>query len=73
MPDPDLTRQPDFRHRFVLHDGEVIVVPHRQARRVVDRRADRAQPETLWEVTLDSGLVRRIWMSEIRSWTQEPL
>lgn len=68
-----MSARPDFRHRFVLHDGEVIQVPHRRAQRVIDRRGPRAEPETLWEVELDSGLVRRLWPNEIRTWTMEEI
>ena len=71
MPDVDLRRRPDYRHVFVLQDGETITVARRQAVRVVDRRSDRSFPETLWEVTLDSGLVRRVWASELADWRME--
>lgn len=62
---------PDFRHVFRLRDGEVILVAHRDARRTIDRRSDRAPIETVWEVTMPSGLVRRLWPEEIASWDQE--
>jgi hypothetical protein len=61
----------DYFHRFVLTDGSVIVVPHRQAQRVLDVRDNRRIPETVWEVTLDSGLVRRFWPSDLQEWSQE--
>jgi hypothetical protein len=61
----------DYFHRFVLTDGSVIVVPHRQAQRVLDVRDNRRVPETVWEVQLDNGLVRRLWPSDVRSWDQE--
>jgi hypothetical protein len=63
----------DFKHRFVLRDGEVIVVAHRQARRVIDKRGPQAPAETAWEITLDSGIVRQVWVSDVAEWTQEPV
>ncbi len=45
---PDLRRRPEFRHVFRLTDGETIICPHRDARRVIDRRSDRAPAETVW-------------------------
>ncbi len=71
MSEPDLRRRPDFRHVFVFHDGETLIVPQRNARRIIDVRGPRATPETLWEVTLDSGLVRRVWLTELRDWRME--
>ena len=73
MPDVDLRRRPDYRHVFVLQDGETIIVPQRQAVRTLDVRDRRDRPEVVWEITSASGLVRRVWASEIREWTQEPL
>lgn len=64
---------PDFRHVFTLTDGETIVVPHRQAQKVIDKRTGQTPPEICFEITLDSGLVRRVWMTEIREWRQEAL
>ncbi len=60
-----------FYHRFVLNDGDVIVVPHHRARRTLDVRDRRQQVETVWEVETDSGLVRRLWPSDLKSWEQE--
>jgi hypothetical protein len=62
-----------FFHRFVLTDGSVIVVPHRQAQRVLDVRDNRRVPEVCWEIELDNGLVRRVWASEILTWEQEQI
>lgn len=71
VPDVDLRRRPDFRHVFVLHDGETIIVAQRDAIRTLDVRDRRRLPETVWEIALASGLVRRVWASEVRSWTME--
>lgn len=60
-----------MRHRFVLHSGEVLEVPGPLARRVIDKRSDRAPAETVWEITLPSGLIRRLWPDEIRDWDIE--
>ncbi len=65
--------RPRFRHRFTLHTGEVLVVSHQQARRVIDKRGPQAPPETLWEITTDAGIVRRVWLDELRDWSQEPV
>ncbi len=70
---PDLRRPPDFRHVFKTTDGEVLIVPHRDARRVIDRRSDQAPLETCWEVVTASGLVRTLWPSDILDWSQEEL
>jgi hypothetical protein len=69
----DLRKRPVFRHDFVLHNGETIIVPQREAKRVVDRRSDRAPAETCWEITLPSRLIRRVWADEIATWTVEDL
>lgn len=71
MPDVDLRRAPDFRHVFTLHDGETISVPQRQAVRMLDVRDRRGQAEVVWEIILDSGLVRRVWANELRDWRME--
>lgn len=62
---------PGYRHRFVLADGSVLTCAPKDARRTIDKRHPQAQPETVWEVTLPSGIVRRLWPDEIRDWTQE--
>ncbi len=61
----------NFAHRFVLADGDVIVVPHHRARRTLDVRDRREIPETVWEIELDSGLVRRLWPEQIKTWEVE--
>ena len=71
MPDVDLRRAPDFRHVFTLSDGSVIVVPHHRAVRTLDVRDRHRLPETVWEITLASGLVRRLWPEDVRDWTME--
>lgn len=60
-----------FAHRFILTDGDVLVVPHHRARRTLDVRDRRGVPETVWEIQLDSGLVRRVWPNELRTWEVE--
>lgn len=61
----------EFAHKFVLVDGDVIVVPHRRARRTLDVRDRREIPEVCWEIQLDSGIVRRIWPNELKAWEVE--
>ena len=63
----------DFKHTFVLVDGDVIVVPHHRARRTLDVRDRRDVVETVWEITLDSGIVRRVWPNEIKTWEVEEI
>lgn len=58
-------------HRFVLQDGEVLTVPYQRAVRTLDVRDNRRVPETVWECSLDSGLIRRLWPEEIRTWEVE--
>ncbi len=60
-----------FSHRFVLADGDILVVPHHRARRTLDVRDRREIPEVCWEIELDSGIVRRVWPNELRSWNVE--
>lgn len=55
-------------HRFVLNDGEVLVLPLHRAQRTLDVRDNRRIPEVCWELELDSGLVRRVWPNELKSW-----
>lgn len=62
---------PPYRHVFRLADGETLVCAPREARRTLDRRGDGAPTETVWEVMLPSGIVRRLWPEEIRSWAQK--
>ncbi len=69
-PDPDLRRQPDFRHIFQLTDGETITVPHAAAKRTIDRRG--LGDETVWEVQTHNGL-RRLWPEDIKRWNVEQL
>ena len=64
---------PAYRHVFILTDGETIIVPDYAARRVIDRRSDRAPVQTVWEVTMPSGLLRRLWPEDIASWDNEPV
>ena len=61
---------PEFRHVFRLRDGEVLVVPARDARRVLDRRGDGAPVVAVWEVEV-RGVVRRLWPEEIAGWDEE--
>jgi hypothetical protein len=60
----------DLKHVFKLWNGEVIIVPQRDARRTIDKRGEHAPAETVWEVTTDKG-VRRLWPEEIQSWDAE--
>ena len=55
-------------HRFVLSDGEVLVLPLHRAQRTLDVRDNRRIPETVWECELDSGLVRRLWPEQVKTW-----
>ena len=61
---------PGFKHVFLLADGEVLEAFPPHARRVVDVRSTGSRPETVWEITLPSGLIRRVWLDEITSWKQ---
>lgn len=63
--------QPAFRHVFVLSGGETILCAPNEARRVIDKRHERSEPEPLWEIQMPSGLVRRIWMDEVADWRME--
>ncbi len=63
-----------FIHVFRLADGEVLRCSPREARRTVAKREERmpdAMAEVVWEVTLESGLVRRLWPEDVVEWTQE--
>lgn len=62
---------PDYRHVFVLNNGETIIVPQRDAVRVLDRRGEWEQPQVCWEITLPSGVVRKVWPEELSSWEAE--
>lgn len=70
---PNLRRPPVFRHVFKLADGETLLVPQRDAQRVIDRRSDQAPPETCWDVKLPSGIVRRLWPDQIAGWEIEEI
>ncbi len=72
MPDPDLRKRPTLRHVFQLADGDVLIVPHRDAHRTLDKRSDRAPTETVWEVLTEQGL-RRVWPSDLIDWSLEEL
>ncbi len=66
--------QPTFRHVFRLSDGEVLRCAPRDARRTVAKREERMpdhMAEVVWEVTLESGIVRRLWPEDVVEWTQE--
>lgn len=63
--------EPGYRYVFRLRDGETLTCDPRLAKRVIDRRHERSEPEPLWEIALPSGLIRRVWMDEIAEWTSE--
>lgn len=63
--------EPGYRHVFRLRDEETIVCDPRLAKRTLDRRSDDAPVEQVWELTLPSGLIRRVWPGELLRWEQE--
>lgn len=67
-------RAPARRHVFRLADGETLIVPHADARRTLDKRGGAyTRPQVCWEVTLATGVVRRLWPEDVVSWDVEEL
>lgn len=56
---------------FRLRDGETIICAYRDAVRTLDKRSSSAPAETVWEITTDTGLIRRVWPNELIDWTVE--
>ena len=65
--------QPRYRHVFRLAEGGELRCLDRDARRTIDRRGESAPNETVWEVTLPSGIVRRLWPTDILDWSIEDI
>lgn len=58
-------------HVFRTRSGETIRVPWSRARRTMDKRAPGLDPEVVWEITQDSGLILRLWPEDVLSWQAE--
>lgn len=59
-----------FRYVFRMRDGETIIVPPNEARRVIDRRNDETEPETVWEIMV-RGVWRTFWSEDVVSYEMD--
>lgn len=59
-----------FRYVFTLRDGETITCAPTEARRVIDKRPGRDEPETVWEIQVRK-VWRRYWPEDIASYVMD--